>query len=238
MYDAHTHAQAENMVKRAFNQPELKTQLGSQSALTISFYNQFPYKSIPPGAVIGFQFFGGKLCTLSKPCHGEIQLGIDRQNMHYVYMKVISTKPAPNSKQPAAPFEIGAPLAEVSFTKPAPPAPEKFVELADTLAKKLVTWLLAQPNVLRVVGFSKPPVVVSLDKFPFEIIEKESVVHFQFYGGDKCTPVKPCYALVGINHNMEPHPLRYGSVFDYNYSLGFDSTKQPIVNAHEAPSKR
>lgn len=103
MYDAHTHAQAENMVKRAFNQPELKTQLGSQSALTISFYNQFPYKSIPPGAAIGFQFFGGKLCTLSKPCRGEIQLGLDHQKMHYV--KMISTKPA-------AAFEIGAPLAE------------------------------------------------------------------------------------------------------------------------------
>ncbi|KAE9401296.1 hypothetical protein BT96DRAFT_610041 [Gymnopus androsaceus JB14] len=224
MFDAHTHAQAENMVKWALNQPELKTHLGSQSALTISFSNQFPYKSIPPGAAIGFQFFGGKLCTLSKPCRGEIQLGLDHQKMHYV--KMISTKPA-------AAFEIGAPLAEVSFTKFAPHAPEKFIELADTLAKRLVTWLLAQPNVFRVVGFSKSPIVVNLDKFPYEVIEKESVVHFQFYGGDKCTPVKPCYALVGINHNAEPHPLRYGSVYDYNYSLGFDPKKQPIVSAHE-----
>lgn len=89
--------------------------------------------------------------------------------------------------------------------------------MADTLAKRLVNWLLEQPNVFRGLGFSKSPIVINLDQFPYETIEKESSVHFQLYGGTKCTPVKPCYALVGIDHKTEPHPLRYGSVYDYNY---------------------
>lgn len=101
--DAHAHAQAESMVKWVFNQRELKTHLGFQMPPTISFSDQFPYESIPLGAAVGFQFFGGKTCTLSKPCHVVIQLGLDHEKMHYV--KVISTKPA-------ATFEIGAPLAE------------------------------------------------------------------------------------------------------------------------------
>ncbi|KAE9393080.1 hypothetical protein BT96DRAFT_1023223 [Gymnopus androsaceus JB14] len=152
-FDAHTHAQAESMVSWSLNQQQLKTHLMFQSAPIISFSNQFPYDSIPLGAAVRFQFFGGKLCTLYQPCHAT----------------------------QCSTFEIGTSLAGVSFTKP--PVPQTFEAMADTLAKRLVNWLLEQPNVFRGLGFSKSPIVINLDQFPYETIEKESSVHFQLYGG-------------------------------------------------------
>ncbi|KAE9393085.1 hypothetical protein BT96DRAFT_944187 [Gymnopus androsaceus JB14] len=77
----------------------------------------------------------------------------------------------------------------VSFTKP--PVPETSEAMADTLAKRLVKWMLEQPNVLRGLGFFKSPMIINLDQFPYETIEKESSVHFQLYDSTKCTPVKP-----------------------------------------------
>ncbi|KAE9385231.1 hypothetical protein BT96DRAFT_308442 [Gymnopus androsaceus JB14] len=216
------------MVKWAFtNLPELKTSLEFHQTPTIFFSNQFPYEGIPLGVSLGFQLFGGTQCTLYKPCNGLIQLNPDPQKTPYVLISTGVT---------GAPiFKTGTslPEARVSFIKPVQGGPE-VVPMADTIARNLVKWLLEQQKVVTALGFSQSPKVIYLDQFLFKVIEKKSAVHFQFHGGKKCTPVLPCYGLVGIDHTKEPHPLRYGSVYDYNYLSGH-SERKPIVLVGEEP---
>ncbi|KAE9393086.1 hypothetical protein BT96DRAFT_979108 [Gymnopus androsaceus JB14] len=64
----------------------------------------------------------------------------------------------------------GPSIPHFSFTKP--PVPQTFEAMADTLAKRLVNWLLEQQDVFRGLGFSKSPIVINLDQFPYETIRE------------------------------------------------------------------
>ena len=99
------------------------------------------------------------------------------------------------------------------------------------VAKSSVRWLFEQPEMIAKFGSL---VVVFLNDFPLPSIPPDESVHFQFYGtpGSPCPQEKPCFALVGINHGHAASSVHYGAVWDYDYGLGVDRSREPIVVAH------
>jgi len=101
------------------------------------------------------------------------------------------------------------------------------------VAKSSVRWLFEQPEMIAKFGSL---VVVFLNDFPLPSIQPDEYVHFQSHGapGSPCPEEKPCFAIVGINQNQDgklghANSVHYGAVWDYDYGLGVDQARKPIV---------
>ncbi|KAE9400146.1 hypothetical protein BT96DRAFT_1019089 [Gymnopus androsaceus JB14] len=115
-------------------------------------------------------------------------------------------------------------LALASFSgSPTPNLNKEVMKVAESS----VRWLFQQPEMIAKFGSL---VIAFLNDFPLPSIPPDDSVHFQFYGAhdSPCPKEKPCFALVGINHG---HAVHYGAVWDYDYGLGVDQARKPIVVA-------
>ncbi|KAE9390287.1 hypothetical protein BT96DRAFT_925992 [Gymnopus androsaceus JB14] len=236
----HDEARTTKMVQWVLEGEDVMTTvLGQTTTPQITYPIPYPYIKKPQSVLMGnyrsiaeaaevsgarlsyFQIVGGsKSCNsrgvTTQPCH--ILVGEDAKGDPL--FGIISTGQAKGLRLRG--------LALASFSRP---SQHTLVVEANNVAKSSVRWLFEQPEMIAKFGSL---VIAFLNNFPLPSIPPDDSVHFQFYGtpGSPCPQEKPCFALVGINHGHAAGSVHYGAVWNYDYGLGVDRARAPIVVAH------